>query len=120
MAAGFVGEIADQRFAPSLLFGLAGFVGRHGGVAGGSVQKLVGSRGNCDSWVWTAAGFEPLTEARTKCSIVNCAADLQQQVGASPRPPQLLRLVHPAIDHEIRRALRHRSPERMPERYRAA
>ncbi|HUB47970.1 MAG TPA: hypothetical protein VMB73_23575, partial [Acetobacteraceae bacterium] len=37
--------------------------------AGGSVQKLVGSRGDCDSCIWTADGFEPLTEAGTKCPV---------------------------------------------------
>src|ERR1700728_1676001 len=77
----------------------------------GSVQKLVGSRGEFDSYIGPADGFEPLTEAGTKRPVVNCAADLQHQVGASPRPAHLLRLVHPAIDQEIRRALRHRSPD---------
>jgi hypothetical protein len=77
----------------------------------GSVQKLVGSRGDCDSCIWTADEFEPLAEAETKRPVVNCAADLQHQVGASPRPAHLLRLVHPAIDQEIRRALRRRSPD---------
>jgi hypothetical protein len=80
-------------------------------AASGSVQKLVGSRGDCDSCIWAADGFEPLTEAGTKRPVVNCAADLQHQVGAPPRPAHLLRLVHPAIDQEIRRALRHRSPD---------
>ena len=55
-------------------------------------------------------GSEPLTEAGTKRRVVNCAADLQQKV-PSPRPAHLLRLVHPAIDQEIRRALRQRSPD---------
>jgi hypothetical protein len=76
-----------------------------------SVQKLVGSRGDCDSCIWTADGFESLTEAGTKRPVVNCAADLQHQVGASLRPAHLLRLAHPAIDQEIRRTLRHRSPD---------
>jgi hypothetical protein len=71
----------------------------------------VGSRGDCDSCYWTANGCEPLTEAGTKRAVVNCAAYLQDQLGASPRPTHLLRLVHPAIDQEIRRALRHRSPD---------
>ena len=71
----------------------------------------MGSRGDCDSCIWTADGFEPLTEAGTERPVVNCAADLQHQVGASPRPAHLLRFVHPAIDQEIRRALRHRSPD---------
>jgi hypothetical protein len=57
------------------------------------------------------SGFEPLTEAGTKRFIVNCAADLQHQVGASPRPAHLLRLIHPTIDQEIRRALRHCCPD---------
>ena len=82
-----------------------------GAASDGSVQKLVGSRSDCDSCIWTADGFEPLAEAETKRPVVNCAADLQHQVGASPRPAYLLRLVHPAIDQEIRCALRHRSPD---------
>jgi hypothetical protein len=37
----------------------------------GSVQKLVGSRGNCDSCIWTADEFEPLTErAGSTCPVV--------------------------------------------------
>ncbi|HTW70573.1 MAG TPA: hypothetical protein VME47_11845, partial [Acetobacteraceae bacterium] len=81
------------------------------GLRWGSVQKLVGSRGDCDSCIWTADGFEPLTEAGTKCPVVNCATDLQHQIGTSPGPTHLLRLVHSAIDQEIRRTLRHRSPD---------
>ena len=77
----------------------------------GSVQKLVGSRADFDSYIWPAGGFEPLTEAGTKRPVVNCATDLQHQVGAAPRPPHLLRLVHPTIDQEIRRALRHCCPD---------
>jgi hypothetical protein len=79
--------------------------------ATGSVQKLVGSRGDCDSCIWTADGFESLIEAGTKRPVVNCAADLQHQVSASPRPAHPLGLVHPAIDQEIRRALCDRSPD---------
>ena len=77
----------------------------------GSVQKLVGSRGDRDGCIWRADGFEPLTEAGTKRPVVNCAADLQHHVGASARPAHLLRFVHPAIDQEIRRAFRHRCPD---------
>src|ERR1700733_14169100 len=77
----------------------------------GSVQKLVGSRGYFDSYIWPADGFEPLTEAGTKRPVVNCASDLQHQVGASPGPAHLLRLVHPTIDQEIRRAFGDRSPD---------
>jgi hypothetical protein len=71
----------------------------------------VGPRGDCDSCIWTADGFEPLAETETKRPVVNCAADLQHKVGASPRPAHLLGLFHPAIDQEIRRALRHRGPD---------
>ena len=77
----------------------------------GECQKLEGSRGDFDSYIWPADGFEPLTQAGTKRPVINCAADLQHQVGASPRPAHLLRLVHPAIDQEIRRAFRHCSPD---------
>jgi hypothetical protein len=41
MAAGFVGDIADQGFAPGLRFGLAGFVGRHGLCLEISIESVV-------------------------------------------------------------------------------
>jgi hypothetical protein len=43
----------------------------------GSVRKVVGSRDDCHSCIRTAYAFEPLTEARAKRSIENCAAYLQ-------------------------------------------
>jgi hypothetical protein len=86
----------------------------------GSVQKRVGSRGDFDSYIWPAGGFEPLTEAGTKRPVVNCAADLQHQVGAAPRPPHLLRLVHPTIDQEIAVPSVTAVPTRMAARCRAA
>ena len=55
-------------------------------LSNGSVQKLVRSRGVCDSSIWTADGFELLSIAGTKCPVVNCAADLQHQIGTSLRP----------------------------------
>src|SRR5271166_3716859 len=44
----------------------------------------------------------PLTEAGTERSVVDRASDLQQQVGATPRPAHLRGFVHPPIDQEIR------------------
>ena len=46
----------------------------------------MGSSGDFDGYIWPADGFEQLTEAGTKRPVVNWAADLQHQVGASPIP----------------------------------
>jgi anaerobic selenocysteine-containing dehydrogenase len=90
-------------------------------IAAGSVQKLVGSRGDFDSYIWPADGFKPLTEAGAKRPVVNCAADLQHQVGASPRPAHLLRLVHPTrLTRKFAVPSVTAVPTRMPARCRAA
>jgi hypothetical protein len=102
---------------PAALFGIVlgtmglGNAWRLATLIWGTVRKLVGSRRDCVGCLWAAGGFEPLTKAGTERPVVSCAADLQHQVGASPRPAHLLGLVHPAIDQEIRRTLRHCSPD---------
>ena len=49
--------------------------------------------------------LELLPKAGAERAIVDGTADLQQQVGAAPRPAHLLRLVHPAVHQEVGRAL---------------
>src|SRR4051794_38134504 len=48
---------------------------------------------------------EALPEAGAECAVVDGAADLEQPVGATPRPAHLLRFVHATIDEEVGRAL---------------
>ena len=61
-----------------------------------------------------AGGLELLAESRTEPTIVDGASDLQEQVGSSPGPARLLRLVRPAIDQEIRRTFGHRRADPQP------
>jgi hypothetical protein len=52
-----------------------------------------------------------MTEPSAEHAIVDCAADLEQQIGAISRPSHLLRLVHTAVDQEIRCAFGDRRPD---------
>jgi hypothetical protein len=47
---------------------------------------------------------EPMPKPGTKRAVVDCAADLQKQIGAVARPSHLLRLVHASVHQEVRRA----------------
>jgi hypothetical protein len=51
---------------------------------------------------------------RWRDPVVDRAPDLQQQVVASARPAHLQRLVHPPIDQEVRRPLRHQRANLQP------
>jgi hypothetical protein len=42
-----------------------------------------------------------MAETRAERAVVDCTLDLQEEIGASPRPSHLLRLVHPPIDQEV-------------------
>ena len=46
-----------------------------------------------------------MAEPGTKGTVVDSAANLEQQIGALSRPSHLLGLVHPAVDQEVRCAL---------------
>ena len=59
-------------------------------------------------------GLEALPEADAERAVVDSAADLEQPVGATPRPAHLLRLVHPAVYQEVGRALGQRRPDPQP------
>jgi hypothetical protein len=50
------------------------------------------------------------TDGRTRaeCAVVDRTPNLQEEIGASSRPPHLLRFVHPPIDQEVGGAFRHR------------
>src|ERR671932_827816 len=66
------------------------------------------------SWGRVVRGDEALPEAGAERAVVDGAADLQQPVGAAPRPAHLLRLVHAAIDEEVGRALGQRGADPQP------
>ncbi len=59
-------------------------------------------------------GVEALPEAAAERADVDGAADLEQQVGAAPRPAHLLRFVHPAVHQEVGRALGQRGADPQP------
>jgi hypothetical protein len=44
------------------------------------------------------------TIAGTERAVVDGAADLQQEIGAAPRPAHLLRFIHPAVHQKIGRS----------------
>ena len=56
----------------------------------GTVQKLGGLRCLRPAQPRTGCWPEQLAEGETECSVVDGAADLQQQVGAAPGPAHLL------------------------------
>ena len=55
--------------------------------------------------------FKSAAEPRTECSVVDRAANLEQEIGSSPGPSHLLRLVHSPIDQEVRRPFGDRSSD---------
>src|SRR3982751_6921896 len=57
---------------------------------------------------------EALPEAGAERAVVDGAADLEQPVGATPRPAHLLRLGHPAVHQEVGRALGQRRADPQP------
>jgi hypothetical protein len=52
-----------------------------------------------------------MSKSGTERSVVDRAPDLEQQIGAVSRPSHLLRLVHTAVDQEIRCAFGDRRPD---------
>jgi len=72
MAAGFVGDIADQGFAPGLRCGLAGFVGGHGGVAGRQVLADDMRPGEIDEEAADAAAADDAGAGRRKLRRPQC------------------------------------------------
>jgi hypothetical protein len=45
-----------------------------------------------------------MTEPGAERTVVDCTADLEQQIGAPSRPSHLLGFVHAAVNQEVRRA----------------
>src|SRR4051794_5790221 len=74
----------------------------------GTVASLGGSGGNRRLRLRIVGWVEFLSVARTKRTIVDGAANLEEEIGPSPRPAHVLRFVHPPIDQEIGRPLRDR------------
>src|SRR4051794_5308319 len=69
------------------------------------LPHIWGSSGGSDRRVPVIGGLEALPEAGAERAIVDGAADLQQPIGAAPRPAHLLRFAHPAVHQEVGRAL---------------
>src|SRR3954463_2620356 len=74
----------------------------------GTVASLGGSGGNRRLRLRIVGWVEFLSVARTKRTIVDGTANLEEEIGPSPRPAHGLRFVHPPIAQEIGRHLRDR------------
>lgn len=61
----------------------------------------MGSGGNRQLRKRIVSGLESLSEAGAKRAIVDRAANLQQEIGASSRPANLLGFVHSAVHQEV-------------------
>ena len=68
----------------------------------GTVQRLGGSSRLRQLWAWRGDWIEHTTEPGAEHAVVDRAADLKKQIGASPRPSHLLRFIHSPVDQEIR------------------
>ena len=74
------------------------------GVDVGTVQRSGGSSRLRQLWAWRGDWIEHTTEPGAEHAVVDRAADLKKQIGASPRPSHLLRFIHSPVDQEIRGA----------------
>src|SRR3954447_7156665 len=70
-------------------------------VPHGTAWRLGVSGRNCCLRERTISRPESLPEAGAERAVVDGAANLEQQIGPSPRPAHLLRLVHPAVHQEV-------------------
>jgi hypothetical protein len=68
----------------------------------GTVQRPGGSSRLRHLWAWRGDWIEHTTERSAKHAVVDRAADLKKQIGASPRPAHLLRFIHSPVDQEVR------------------
>src|SRR3954454_5948749 len=71
-----------------------------------------GCGGDCGERV--VRGEEALPEAGAEHAVVDGAANLEQPIGATPRPAHLLRFVHATIDEEVGRPLGQRCANPQP------
>ena len=73
---------------------------------GASMMGLSRDRGGSSRlrqlWAWRGDWIEHTTEPGAEHAVVDRAADLKKQIGASPRPSHLLRFIHSPVDQEIR------------------
>jgi hypothetical protein len=67
-----------------------------------TVQRSGGSSRLRQLWAWRGDWIEHTTEPGAEHAVVDRAADLKKQIGASPRPSHLLRFIHSPVDQEIR------------------
>ena len=59
--------------------------------------------------------LKPVAEPRAECSIVDCAANLEQEIGTSSGPAHLLRFIHSAVDEKVCGSLSDRRSDPMQE-----
>src|SRR5271156_762353 len=71
-------------------------------LGSGTVQRSGGSSRLRQLWAWRGDWIEHTTEPGAEHAVVDRAADLKKQIGASPRPSHLLRFIHSPVDQEIR------------------
>jgi hypothetical protein len=77
-----------------------GFSARSDGI----VQRLGRSCRHSKYRLWVGKRFKSMANPRTERSVVDRTTNLEQEIGASPGPSHLLRLVHSPINQEVRRA----------------
>src|SRR5271163_2063700 len=70
----------------------------------GTVQRSGGSSRLRQLWAWRGDWIEHTTEPGAEHAVVDRAADLKKQIGASLRPSHLLRFIHSPVYQEIRGA----------------
>jgi hypothetical protein len=113
---------AAERFLPAWVFQQAaretheGIVGLpHACCSGAGIglstglPQVLGSSGYRPRWAWIVGWPEFLSKGRAESAIIDSATDLKQQVGATSRPPHLLRFVHTGVHQEIGRPFGNRS-----------
>ena len=77
----------------------------------GTVQRLGGSCRLGKDRTRTGMRLESMPEPGSEPTIVDRAANLEEDIRTSSRPSHLLRFVHAAVDQEVRRAFGDRRPD---------
>jgi hypothetical protein len=86
-------------------------IAAHSAGIEGTVQALGGSCRFGKGRPGIGKTFKSLTEPGAERAIIDCATNLEQQIGAVSRPPHLLRFVHASVDQEIGCAFGDRSAD---------
>jgi hypothetical protein len=93
---------SDERVGRSVIFGGGDFgqavfrtadqvlLGHGAGIVGGTVQRLGGSGRRRQLLARSGDRIEQTAETGAERAIIDRATDLEEQVGASPRPSHLL------------------------------